>query len=745
MCYVIPYLLLLNSGTFLLPLEHSSRLYWFASTLILSYILSYTLSYILSYISSYFSSLISPCEITNDTQAMADQAAADAAAIAAAAAALAATPSSTTAPTLTITGGQNMAVPGPLVVPPASSGNAPPAAANTTLTPMEKRLMDQNDLLTQRVDQLSTMLNQLLVGMAPHTSLPNIPGWPLASAASSGAPPASAASSGTPPVPPTTANAHTPPAAPIASAAILGALAANPTPLTNLGVPASNTGILTPSQSARTGSMPSPQQMLASHPIMSSQVAPTNLGLPPAFTAAFGPAAPHRSPSPAAFQLPQGTPSGSQHNSTARDGGINLNTTDTNAISHQDLSAIPQDGNRGRGRLRGPRAQLRRRHIDSTPGDSTCTPSTDEDDDEYLANQTYREIANVRSLGIDKFSHNDKDNDWVIWANQFEDAVNRSHNPHSRRRHKRYCLRWLPSCLKPDAYAIWRRHSQLKTDWDALKEALTEAYEDPLIREQWKSSLDAYKWDKKNVSLHTYCAKVQRYVDTFDTNLKDCPAAKQEAYYLRFFHGLDAEYQQFLRLNIPKDRKDINLALDLCIRFQSSEKMGKKTESETVAAVSWEDQTVSSRITKNEVDIKRMDGKLDKILKNQEAASNKVSHDTRAKGKLPPSPHPAKIRSNSADRRQDRMNRFFKNRGMSRGGRGRGAFHAKGKPITQTKTETEEGLGLETDVELADEEGDADDTIAIYEQFCAGKAYEEFEDFTTQLDEARKAGKIAGN
>ena len=75
-------------------------------------------------------------------------------------------------------------------------------------------------------------------------------------------------------------------------------------------------------------------------------------------------------------------------------------------------------------------------------------------------------------------------------------------------------------------------HNHLKTNWELLKVELTEAFEDPTMREEWRSNFKAYKWDEENTSLQTYCANVQRYVDAYDTHLTKTPVAQQQQYYI---------------------------------------------------------------------------------------------------------------------------------------------------------------------------------------------------------------------
>ena len=198
---------------------------------------------------------------------------------------------------------------------------------------------------------------------------------------------------------------------------------------------------------------------------------------------------------------------------------LNLNLPQANSTRNDGNGQDVYHPGRGRPRGRMAARQRDRRGYDSFSDLAQREPSTDDSDEEYQANQELREIKNVKSLHIEKFSNENKDMDFVVWVNQFEEAVLRAHNPHSRRRHMKYCLRWFPNCLHPCAYSIWHRATNRKSDWEALKIELTEAYEDPTIREEWSSNFKAYMWDQENVSLQTYYSKVQQYVDTFDTHL----------------------------------------------------------------------------------------------------------------------------------------------------------------------------------------------------------------------------------
>ena len=118
------------------------------------------------------------------------------------------------------------------------------------------------------------------------------------------------------------------------------------------------------------------------------------------------------------------------------------------------IGAGPNDRGRGRAaRMRDRRQSDYRDWEDS--GDSSGQ-ETGEEGDGYDGNRrrSERPGSSSKSLYMDKFSSTNKEQDFSVWVRQFEDAINRSFNLHSRRRHHEYCLQWLPSLLHTEAYAI---------------------------------------------------------------------------------------------------------------------------------------------------------------------------------------------------------------------------------------------------------------------------------------------------
>ena len=154
-------------------------------------------------------------------------------------------------------------------------------------------------------------------------------------------------------------------------------------------------------------------------------------------------------------------------------------------------------------------------------------------------------------------------------------------NPHSQERHHRYCLHWLPNYLNADAYVIWNRCVN-KEDWIKLKKELTIAFDDPIIRAEWKNNPQVYMWDEHIESLKLYCSKVKRYVDTYDDDIAGAPEAVRNQYYLRFVAGLPGDYQDQVNMGCSVRKRSVDKALDICIRFQSLKRSreGKKLEAD---------------------------------------------------------------------------------------------------------------------------------------------------------------------
>ena len=241
-------------------------------------------------------------------------------------------------------------------------------------------------------------------------------------------------------------------------------------------------------------------------------------------------------------------------------------------------SGVPKSapGLRGRGRActrgaqgRGCRGASGSVHSAHTSGDGDWV-STDDDDPDYEENRKTRENVQCRKINISIYSSADKNMDFAVWVAQFEDAVKQQAKPHSKKRHWKQCINWLPQSLKPDAYAIYQR-ARNRDDWPKLRAELEEAFEDSDIRSEWRSNMKAYVWDEV-IPLREYKARVERYVDTFDRDIVESPDALRNMYYSRFVNGLPYDYNEFVVLGLSSKKADIDKALEACLRFQSSKK-----------------------------------------------------------------------------------------------------------------------------------------------------------------------------
>ena len=280
-------------------------------------------------------------------------------------------------------------------------------------------------------------------------------------------------------------------------------------------------------------------------------------------------------------------------------------------------------GNRGRGRTRSNGAN-RHDHAGSSRSSTrsnrdTGFVSTSDDDPDYEDNRRIRENKYCKKLDITKFSSSDKNQDFVIWVNQFEEAVKRQLNPHSKERHLKQCLKWLPLSLASDAYAIWQRVDSRNSDWITLRIELEEAFEDIDVRAEWKSNMKAFVWDEVQ-PLRVYLAKVERYVDTFDKELIKDPAGRKSQYYTRFVNGLPADYAEYIVLSMPAKCLDVSKALEACLRFQSAKKR-KTSTAEVGASASFSDPTLSARVAQNEANQVRLEERLRKMEKQPKEVS----------------------------------------------------------------------------------------------------------------------------
>ena len=378
-------------------------------------------------------------------------------------------------------------------------------------------------------------------------------------------------------------------------------------------------------------------------------------------------------------------------------------------------------------------------------------------DDGYEDNRTRRETV-PKSLPIKSFSAANKEQDFDLWVAQYEHAINRAMNPHSLRRHQMYCISWLCGSLDTDAYAIWERSSYRNgTDWVALKKELIRAFEDPKVRAEWKTNMRAYVWNEAEISLQAYCAKVQRFVDTFDNDIAETPAAKAAQYYVRFINGLPDDYIEAVKMS---RKTTIEKAMEVCVLFQGvkENRTKAKTRTESASSVKFEDET-PSRVTKNETDIKRLMNRMKEVEETKASSkSPQRSYEKQGSGsfnhsagnkhysKYPnsssqrnpstagSSPHPR--RNEEGKDKQDpknegRMKRFVSH--QQRRFRGRNNYNNNNNWKQQPQNTEESGFALQTDVESAPE--DLNDTVGRFEEWQQEEERALFAQFCEVFDE----------
>ena len=165
------------------------------------------------------------------------------------------------------------------------------------------------------------------------------------------------------------------------------------------------------------------------------------------------------------------------------------------------------------------------------------------------------------------FSLVDKTQAFNIWISMFEEEMKLDVIPYSEEIHWKLCLECLPLTLDSKAFAIWRKSSYARTNWPKLKAELEEAFEDPEARAEWDSNMKAFMWDEIQ-PLSLFCAQVEQYVDAYEKELADVPEAKKTQCYRRFVCGLPDDYADYISLHMPSKCVDIEVALELCQRFQ---------------------------------------------------------------------------------------------------------------------------------------------------------------------------------
>ena len=197
----------------------------------------------------------------------------------------------------------------------------------------------------------------------------------------------------------------------------------------------------------------------SSDPAAASAPAPASASAPapaPASASVSAPASAPASasaPTPAANSRPDetGAQADDENEEADEDEGAASDASHPSNASHR--SGASSSGSRGRGRGRG---GARR---------AFSVKSAGQPDDGYERNRTRRETY-PKSLPIKTFSMASKEQDFDLWIKQFEDAIFRSMNPHSRGRHYTLCKEWLSGSLETDAYDIWQGSVNRKGNWE---------------------------------------------------------------------------------------------------------------------------------------------------------------------------------------------------------------------------------------------------------------------------------------
>ena len=610
---------------------------------------------------------------------------------------------------------------------PALNPNGPPANPNGSLTNQNSASTPASmAALSARMDHMTQMMNQLMTMMVANATgpVPNLNGLPSPRSAAQSAPVAA----NQPPQPQQQGNQQTsqlgnqqapqqqPPNAQLGSTQA------------NLGfnnAPASISQMIQhPPPSPSHMGVVMPQQHLTPHGV------PANSPLTRTVNQVSGGAALN-------FNLPPAHPAPNRlHIATQQPLQAALTSQALPTFPPRNATQYGGTDTEGAASVRSGRSQLRRRAEGRRR--NLRDPSTEDDSSTYEQNRENPETRNCKEIKIEKFSPENKEQDFPIWISQFEEATDRCLNPHSQRRHYIACLKWLPSVLKTDAYSIWSRSAN-RTDWVQLKLELEAAFEDGSIRSEWKTNMMAYMWDEHGQSLQSYCAKVKRLVDSFETEMADCPKAKKAQYYLRFINGLPKDYKEHIRLGLSSDFNNVDKARDVCIQFQTCKRIREKEKTDVGASVSFQDPTAPSRITKNETDIIRLCNEL-KHIKETKSGDSQPRHHQGGSSSAGRSPYrqpnnSGSSRDNSKSRMEDRFSRFRQRDGGDRfrnnnhRGRQGGNSHSTSSSRPSAPAETAAVMAA-----ASTEVGICDDTLVDWAQFKELEAEEEFARFCSARD-----------
>ena len=246
-------------------------------------------------------------------------------------------------------------------------------------------------------------------------------------------------------------------------------------------------------------------------------------------------------------------------------------------------------------------ARARRRDSSS---DFAKSDSDDGSDEDRRPRRSYRKTRPTTLPGISQFKFGEANENWTSWVTQFRNTVKGHTDPRDRDDLNKTCLKLLPAYLNPIAHDIYT-DCKHKKEWSALKKELEEAFEDPEIRQNWKTNLGAYKWDGSQ-PLHVYKGNVMRLVNKYDTEIRDTPAALDSAYYSRFHAGLPEDYQGFIEQQLYEGKQTINYAVRSAQRFQAWKKKQKDKPSEVSASATFKSTNTHERLRAVEHGIERI-------------------------------------------------------------------------------------------------------------------------------------------
>ena len=215
---------------------------------------------------------------------------------------------------------------------------------------------------------------------------------------------------------------------------------------------------------------------------------------------------------------------------------------------------------------------------------------------------------------IKEFNFGEEGADWTSWVKKFQASVKGACNPRNAKEHHKYNLRFLPMRLNTTAHDIFLncRH---KDDWPKVAKELEEAFDDPAVKQRWRTDLRAYTWDEKQ-PLHVYRGNVIRYVNKYDSELRTCPEARKKAYYGRFVGGMPEDYVNFIEQQLYDDKQTIDRALQVSQQFQITKQRTSKsdTKKEVAGHVSFHGNerlaTVEQEIAKLNTKTNTLDNKI---------------------------------------------------------------------------------------------------------------------------------------